>query len=262
MAEYITMEGEVMDTIEKTRPAPSNTAVWVNSKGAVSWPSGWSDVDKAEWLNAQYGLTNLPPLPPAAMYVGSHGMTDAFRWEDYDATQHVLMAFDTFQMFLDGLAEAESLSKGMKTVNRKRRKQNQVQRRMERRLAQARGGREQQRSEVEATKRQVERLQDRLTTSRAGLEAWRRSYADLYDKDNALIKQLTAKVEELTAQLAIAATPPIEEVIEEDGTFVEEGPYDSDVEPNAFTIENINTPLDEIPEVTDPAWADREPSPE
>lgn len=72
-----------------------------------------------------------------------------FEWEQelYTFTPEEVKALA--HAYIDAEKEVTALRKGMKTMQRKTRKQNQVQRRLERRLAQARAGREQLRDQAE-----------------------------------------------------------------------------------------------------------------
>lgn len=204
----------------------------------VFWPDGWTDTEKAYWLAKEFHVVDgIQRGPAAAMYAGPTSLHDGFSWETYNPEDHVLVHVDTFYEFIQAFGEVDALTKGMKTVNRKRRKQNQVQRRIERRLNQARQGREQLRSAVETERRVRQTVQDslthRLVAQRATTTAWKQHCTEQERQLTELRSQLEAAQAELTALKTATAASLTE-------------PVDAVLEANGWTAEHLNTPLDEI----------------
>lgn len=164
----------------------------------VSFPEDWSDVERQRWLSQQFGLRDLPPAQPAAFYAGDQKLTNDFSWSNYDPTKHVLVHEELFYYFLNQDKEIVSLRKGMRTINKRRRKENAQARRLERRLAQARSRRDQLRlvnEELEGYTSLLENVFSAMTESK---DEWRTRYFNAAKQ----VETLTAEVEKATAELA------------------------------------------------------------
>lgn len=184
----------------------------------VYWPADWTDNEKLYWLAKEFHLVDVQPSPAAAMYAGPTSTVDGFSWSSYNPEDHVLVHQATFYEFLDTFRQVDALTKGMKTVNRKRRKQNQLQRRIERRLAAARSSREGLRAETENQELAKKLLLDRLTAQRAATEAWRRGYNETVD----LVRNLRTELEVMRGELAALQTTANETQAEQESFSIEE----------------------------------------
>jgi hypothetical protein len=208
----------------------------------VTWPSDWTNDQKVDWLLKEFHLFPPAQRQAASMYAGPYTATDGFDWNSYEPGDHVLVHKSTFFMFLSWGEEADALKKGMKTINRKRRKANAVQRRTERRLAQARSGREQLRSKLVESEREVDRYVGRLTASRSVVTAYRQAHDAMQNYDNEVIGGLNAKIRELEAELEVAKAKASGYT---DANNAADAAADGDGA--AWTMANINTALEELP---------------
>lgn len=159
----------------------------------INFPANWNDVDKQRWVAQQLGLTDVPAFPPAAFYAGKQDdYTEAFSWHNYDPARHVLVHEDLFVHFMDEADKVRALTKGMRTVNKRRNREKIAARRLERKLAAARSGRETQRAKVALTE--------------DDLAYWRRAYEDLYRVYSDTQRLFSRQARELrTAELQVAS---------------------------------------------------------
>lgn len=139
----------------------------------VSFPSDWTDAEKLRWIGEQMGLTDLPPLVPAAFYAGDQKVSTGFSWSNYDPSRHVLVHEDLFYYFLNQDDKIKQLSKGMRTVNKRRQKEKLHARRIERRLAQARSGRDRLRSELDEVGTYLPILERALSAAYDARDQWK-----------------------------------------------------------------------------------------
>lgn len=109
-----------------------------NGEAYAKLPEGWPAAEAKDLEEAH-----------AEAVASDEGMSE-FERELYTWTPEEVQALAS--AYIAAEQENMALRKGMKTMQRKTRKQNQVQRRLERRLAQARAGREQLRDQAEQYK--------------------------------------------------------------------------------------------------------------
>lgn len=130
-----TMISGTVNTEELAVKAEALDVIEVNGEQYAKLPEGWPAADAKDLEEAH------------AEAVASNEPGD---WEDQIRDIYASFTPEEVQELCENWArlvqEVTALRKGMKTMQRKTRKQNQVQRRLERRLAQARAGREQLRS--------------------------------------------------------------------------------------------------------------------
>lgn len=219
---------------------------WTYQYGThVTWPSDWTNDQKVDWLLKEFHLFPPAQRQVAAMYAGPHTATEGFDWSSYEPGDHVLVHWFTFQEFLSWGQEADALKKGMKTINRKRRKANAVQRRTERRLAQARSSREQLRSKLEQAEHAHARTNGRLAASRSVVTAYRQAHDAMQQYDNEIINGLNSKIRELEAELDAIKTA--NDPFHKSGYTDANNAADAATDGEVWTMENINTTLEEIP---------------
>ncbi len=137
-------------------PRTDAPIIEVDGRQYAQLPEGWpaaedKDLEEAHAsaVASEEPLITKEQWDAAVATVGDDGITD---WQQKLYTWTPAEVRRLVEDWSRLAQENQALRKGMKTMQRKTRKQNQVQRRLERRLNQARAGREQLRDQAEQYK--------------------------------------------------------------------------------------------------------------